>query len=227
MSGQPACLPPTVKPKSYRDEVKRRFCEALLARRVLIVEGRTEYDTASRIARKLQELEPHKYASLERLGIAVISADTDSQVAPLGEYFRRLGKTTYAIFDKQNSESESAAVCNSVDYPYESQEKGFENVVLKGVNETILRKYVKELADDGLWPSHIEKINSDTPLSQLQERLGKYFKHNKAGSSIANCLCMCSINEMPKYILDTMQAIRNTIMPSPSAGETIDDSAAE
>jgi len=42
-----ADYPPTVKPKAYRMEFRTRFCEALLARRVLITEGRTEYDAFS------------------------------------------------------------------------------------------------------------------------------------------------------------------------------------
>jgi putative ATP-dependent endonuclease of OLD family len=46
-------------------------------------------------------------------------ADTDSQVAPLSEYFRGLGKMTYAIFGKQN-EVESENVAKIIDFPYES-----------------------------------------------------------------------------------------------------------
>jgi putative ATP-dependent endonuclease of OLD family len=222
--GCPAKLPPTVKQKMYRDEVKRRFCEALLARRVLIVEGRTEYDAISRIARKLQKENSATYSSLESLGIAVISADTDSQVASLGEYFRGLGKTTYAIFDKQSDE-ESAHIIGSVDYSFESPEKGFENLVLKNTSEAVLRKYAKKIVDEGIWPTHIGAIVFDTePLDQLQDKLGKYFKHNKAESSIADCLCMCNETEMPRYILDTLQTIRSTVIIASPPGETaIDD----
>ena len=44
LSSVGADFPATVKPKAYRTEFRTRFCEALLARRVLITEGRTEYD---------------------------------------------------------------------------------------------------------------------------------------------------------------------------------------
>lgn len=221
LTGCPAKLPPTVKQKMYRDEVKRRFCESLLARRVLIVEGRTEYDTISRVARKLQKENPAIYSSLESLGIAVISADTDSQVAPLGRYFKDLGKTTYAIFDKQSSEG-SALIVASVDYPYESLEKGFENLVLKNTSEAALRRYLKQIIDDGVWPNHIGEIDSEsTPYDQIKEKLGVFFKNNKAESSIADCLCMCDENEMPLYIRNTLQAIRRTIVgASPSEENT-------
>jgi putative ATP-dependent endonuclease of OLD family len=219
--GCPAKLPPTIKQKMYRDEVKRRFCEALLARRVLIVEGRTEYDTISRVARKLQQENPTLYSSLESLGIAVISADTDSQVAPLSMYFRGLGKTTYAIYDKQSAE-DSAMIKESVDYPYESDEKGFENLVLKNIGENVLRAYAKKTIDDGLWPEHIEMIDSDTtPLDQVNDRLKKYFRHNKAESSLADCVCMCSEDEIPKYITDILRAIRKTIIAAPKSEEDV------
>ena len=35
-------LPDSVKPKRYRQEFRTRFCEGLLARRILVAEGATE-----------------------------------------------------------------------------------------------------------------------------------------------------------------------------------------
>jgi putative ATP-dependent endonuclease of OLD family len=212
LTGCQAKLPPAVKQKMYRDEVKRRFCEALLARRVLIVEGRTEYDTYSRLAKRLQELEPENYSSLEGLGIAVISAETDSQISTLGEYFKSLGKVTYAVYDKQDA-SNSTLIKNSVDYAYESSEKGFENVLLKGIPEAILRQYAQGIVKEGLWPSHLGAINPTTDdFTELQGKLLKYFSSKKTGNSVADCLCMCSINELPTYILKTLKSIRNTVV---------------
>jgi putative ATP-dependent endonuclease of the OLD family len=57
----PTSLPPTVKMKAYRRDMRTRFCEALLARRVLVVEGRTEYDAFPAAARRLAELHPDAY----------------------------------------------------------------------------------------------------------------------------------------------------------------------
>ena len=222
LKGYPAKLPPTVKQKMYRDEVKRRFCEVLLARRVLITEGRTEYDAFPRVARHLQTLNPHTYSSLESLGIAIISADTDTQIAPLGKYFRSLGKTTYAVFDKQE-DADCEKIRSNIDHLYESSEKGFENTILKSISESALRRYVQSLVDDELWPNHMEAVDSQNDtLKDLREKLGKFFKSRKADSSIADCLCMCEIVEIPQYILDTLKAIRASIPTALSAAESFD-----
>ncbi|GHV42381.1 hypothetical protein FACS189490_11220 [Clostridia bacterium] len=219
LKGIPALLPPAVKQKMYRDEVKRRFCEALLARRVLIVEGRTEYDTFSRLAKKLQDIDSSTYSSLESLGIAVISADTDSQVAPLGAYFRVLEKTTYAIFDKQDSVA-SKKIRENIDYPYESTEKGFEDVLLNNIPEAAVRRYTQSLITDGLWATHQGNIDpkADT-FVELKTKLSKYFKTKKAEGTVADCLCICTPEEIPSYILDTLKAIRNTVIAVPTNPE--------
>lgn len=103
MTGGPATYPPAVKPKAYRTEFKARFCEALLARYVLVLEGRTEFDALPAAARRLAELDPTRFKSLENLGVAIVDARGETNVAPLGAFFRSLGKVVFAVFDKQNA----------------------------------------------------------------------------------------------------------------------------
>lgn len=211
--GTPATYPSSVKPKRYREEARRR-CEALLARRVLIVEGSTEYDTFSSVAEKLDKTMPDEYASLEGLGIAVISADTDSQIAPLGEYFRGLGKIVYAIFDKQEEAALNKITAN-VDHLYESPEMGFEDLVLNETSEEAIRRFARSLLNGGLWPVHFGPISpSDMPIADLNRSLKKYFQHKKADGDIADFLDACSVTEIPAYIRDTLRAIRDTVIPS-------------
>jgi len=213
LTGVASQYPPTVKAKTYREEIKRRFCEAFLARRVLIVEGRTEYDTFSRIAEKLQKLKPKEYASIEGLGIAVINAETDSQVAELGEYFKGLGKTTYAIFDHQDKD-ELEKIKSEIDFVYESPEKGFEKMVLNATGDAALRRYTTEVIAAGLWPAYLSTFSPDSvSIDTLKNELLEYFKHKKSDGSVADLLDQCTIEEMPKYVLDTLKAIHDTINP--------------
>lgn len=97
MTGVPATYPPAVKPKAYRTEFKARFCEALLARYVLVLEGRTEFDALPAAARRLAELDPTRFKSLENLGVAIVDARGETNVAPLGAFFRSLGKVVWSV----------------------------------------------------------------------------------------------------------------------------------
>jgi putative ATP-dependent endonuclease of the OLD family len=78
LTAAPLTFPPHIKPKAYSSEFRLRFAEALLARRVLIAEGETETAAYPAAARRLAELDPQNYASLEALGIAVFNARTDN-----------------------------------------------------------------------------------------------------------------------------------------------------
>ncbi|MDG4869297.1 ATP-dependent endonuclease, partial [Guyparkeria sp. 1SP6A2] len=51
-------LPDNVKLKRYRQEFRTRFCEGLLARRVLVAEGATEASAFPVACRRLAELKP-------------------------------------------------------------------------------------------------------------------------------------------------------------------------
>src|SRR5690606_34257289 len=121
-----------------RREMRIRFCEALLARRVLVVEGRTEYDAFPAAARRLAELHPHEFRSFDSLGIATISADSDSQIVPLVNYFSNLGKHVYAVYDKPAASDISSQITNG----FESPEKGFENLLAQHTDVSVIRSFI-------------------------------------------------------------------------------------
>ncbi len=214
LSSTPANYPPTVKPKEYRNQFRIRFCEALLARRVLILEGRTEYDAFPAAARRLHELDPEKFKTLEALGIALINATTDSQIAPLGEYFAKFGKVLFAVFDKQDPD-QKAAIDATIPYAFEAPEKGFENIVLNGTAETALRRYALTLVSEGNWPSHLKSKTptEKTTSGNLRDALGDYLRGKKGEGTAADLLGECSIDEMPKFVVDTLLTIQSIVDP--------------
>ena len=231
LTGETANLPPSIKPKTYRSQFRMRFCEALLARRVLITEGHTEYDAIPAAARRLNELKPNEFRTLEAMGIAIINAETDSQIEVLGEYFKRLGKDVFAIFDKQDA-AKLPQLQAAVHHAYESPEKGFERVILKGVSEAALRRFAKTLVDEARWPSHLsKKTPSDTmALDGLRDALFDYLCWQKADGNAAELLSDCQADEMPEFIIATLSAIQAIVAPSPRAQEptpvvTLDESA--
>ncbi|MFY2764877.1 ATP-dependent nuclease [Arenimonas sp. MALMAid1274] len=210
-----ASLPPTIKPKAYKAEFRARFCEALLAKYVLIVEGRTEFDAMPAAARTLSQSDPQHFKSLEALGVAVIDAKTDSQVAPLGGFFRGLGKTVFAVFDKQD-ETQLALIRAAVDYPYESPMKGFESLVLQGTAESAIRRYALGVVADGDWPQHLAHVtpNVESDLAALTSALSQYFAWGKGSGQAADLLASCTgWQEMPKYIAECLSGIFKVIEP--------------
>ncbi len=214
LSGTSATYPPTVKPKAYRNEFRTRFCEALLARRVLITEGRTEYDAFPAAARRLHELAPGRFKTFEALGIAVVSANTDSQVAPLGEYFGMLGKVVLAICDKQDT-AQKAEIEAKIPHVFESPEKDFEDVVLKGTSESALRRYGEGLVSEGDWPPHL-KAKSPSPgmdYEDLRIVLKEYLDLRKGDGSAADLLGMCLLEEFPDFIVNTIEEIQKIVDP--------------
>ena len=211
-SGIPASYPPTIKPKKYREEFKRRFGEALLSRRVLISEGRTEFDAVPTAARRLHELDPEKYTTLEALGIAVVNAEGDSQIEPLGKFYKGLGKIVYAVFDKQIP-SVKAAIDVAVDHPFEAQEKGFEKVIVNGTGETGLRRFATQLVTANEWPPHLsaKKPTSAMTLDQIKDALLDYFGWSKGKGDAADLLAQCTEAEIPDFIKNTVVTIKRTI----------------
>jgi putative ATP-dependent endonuclease of OLD family len=129
-------LPASVKHKRYRQDFRTRFCEGLLASRVLIAEGATEATAFPVAARRLAELNPSTYSSLEALGVCTIDAGTDSQIADLAGLYRSLGKRTFGLCDEQ-SDSAKAAIEAQVDELFMHAEKGFEDLVLKGTSSVL------------------------------------------------------------------------------------------
>jgi putative ATP-dependent endonuclease of OLD family len=225
LQGIPATYPPTIKPKAYRDEMRRRFCESLLSRRVLIAEGRTEYDALPAAARRLHELHPDDFTSLEGLGVAVVDAETDSQVAPLATYFRGLGKTVLAVFDKQSDEVRLAIEAAS-DHSYESPEHGFEALLVTHCAIAALRRYGLAVVASGGWPPHLAAQTPSDARSddEVRTALQALFKNRKAEGCAADFLSQCSRDEMPPYVVTVVAAIKNALepkapVPAPQAAE--------
>jgi putative ATP-dependent endonuclease of OLD family len=213
LTGIPADFPPKVKPKAYRMEFRSRFCESLLARRVLIAEGRTEYDAFPATARRLHDLHPDEFSTLEALGISIINAETDSQIAPLGDHFKKLGKVTFAVFDKQEPIQKSLIEA-SIHHIFEAPEKNIESNIIKNTKEIALLRFALELVKEGNWPTHLSDIlipQADTPIDSLKDVLLKYLEHTKGSGGVASLLEQCTRDEMPTFIVETLAKIQNIV----------------
>lgn len=218
LSAAPILFPAHIKPKTYSSEFRLRFAEALLARRVLITEGETETAAYPTAARRLAELDPQNYASLEALGIAVFNARTDSQLAGFGAFFRGLGKTVFAAYDKQTNATQQAQIVASVNHAYEAPIKGFETLLLNETAEAALRRFAAQLVADGEWPQHLaaETPQPATPLHDLKNALRKYLGWSKGSGGAADLLAICTLAEMPATVKAVLAAMKG-IVQAPTA----------
>jgi putative ATP-dependent endonuclease of OLD family len=195
-------LPESVKHKRYRQEFRTRFCEGLLSRRVLIAEGATEASAFPVAARRLAELNPQTYVSLESLGICTIDAGSETQIADLAALYRSLGKKTFGICDKQTDASK-ALIEHSVDKLFMHDEKRFEDLVLKNTSLIALHRF----ADSLVWPHHI-LAKYPEPKMQPIAALGEYFSWSKGNWGIADFLSQCFEAEIPLWIRNACMTIR-------------------
>lgn len=220
----PINLPESVKLKRYRQEFRTRFCEGLLARRVLIAEGATESSAFPVAARRLAELQPSTYSSLEALGICTIDAGGEDNIPGMAKLYRELGKRTFAICDKQDDPNKTL-IKAQVDLLLMHNEKTFEGLVLKGTTEVALKRFAK-LID---WPHHLETKYPD-PEQQATKALGEYFSWAKGNWGIADFLAQCTEVEIPQWIREACLQLKKTCALLPAdEGEaaTSTDSPAE
>lgn len=208
-------LPDSVKHKRYRQEFRTRFCEGLLSRRVLIAEGATEASAFPVTARRLSELNAATYASMEALGISIIDAGTESQIADLAKLYKGLGKRTFGLCDKQTDPAK-AAIEAQVERLFMHDEKGIEDLILKNTTQESLERFSDALD----WPLHILGKYPD-PKTNLIPALKEYFGWAKGNWGIADFLGQCSEAEIPLWIRDaciTLKAICDP-PPAPPAGD--------
>jgi putative ATP-dependent endonuclease of OLD family len=204
-------LPPSIKQKRYRQEFRTRFCEGLLARRVLIAEGATEAAAFPVVCRRLSELVPETYTSLEALGICTIDAGGDGSIPELAKLYRDLGKRTFAICDKQTDDKKTLIEAH-VEQLYMHEEHGFEDLVMKYTTDAALQRFAASF----IWPPHLLAKYPD-PSANVHPALSEYFAGKKAEWGVADFLAQCSEDEIPQWLRDCCISIKAVCEPAPAA----------
>ena len=215
LTWKPVTLPPDLKLKTYRQEFRTRFCEGLLSRRVLIVEGQTEAIAFPVVCRRLAELNPAKFKSLESLGICTLDAGGETKIVGMAGLFRELGKCTFALCDKQEAANQ-AAIENEVDLLLMHGMKGFEELILDGTTEAALQRFASILK----WPRHLTQRYPD-PVAQAHDALAEYFSWAKGNSSIADFIAQCSEAEIPEWLQNTCEKLMRACDPVSAETEVI------
>lgn len=209
LSRKPISLPDNVKLKRYRQQFRVRFCEGLLARRILVAEGATEASAFPVVCRRLSELKPDTYRSLEAMGVCVVDADSETNIPGMAKLYRDLGKRTFALCDKQEA-AHQAAIEKEVECLLMHGEKGFEALVLKGTTEDALKRFAATID----WPQDLTQTFPD-PVAQATDALAAYFKKNKGNWGISDFLAQCSEDEIPEWLRQACTRLMDICDPPP------------
>lgn len=211
MNQSKVSLPDSVKLKRYRQEFRTRFCEGLLARRVLIAEGATEASAFPVACRRLAELDPSKYASLEALGICVVDAGGEGSIPDMAKLYKQIGKRTFALCDLQVPAAQ-AEIEAQVEHLYMHGEKGIESLILKNTPQAAMERFVDLLQ----WPPDVLAKFPD-PKADVINALMAYFAKKKGDLGIAEYLAQCTEAEVPQWIRDACVHLKGLCLPPPAA----------
>lgn len=203
-------LPDSIKLKRYRQEFRTRFCEGLLARRILVAEGASEGDAFPVVCRRLAELRPEVYSPLEALGICTVDAGGEKSIPALAKLYRDLGKRTFAICDLQ-ADANKALIEAQVELLLMHGEAGIENLVLRNTTVAAMQRFAALIE----WPPHLTQKYPDFQL-QAPEALDDYFKWAKAAWGIADFLAQCSEDEIPQWLREACLALKAACILAPN-----------
>lgn len=211
-------LPDNLKLKIFRDGFRTRFCEALLARRVIVVEGKTELVAYSAVARRAAELDPATYQRLDALGWVPFDAAGQSAVASFASFFRSLGKTVATIFDQQQP-VERAAIIASCDAAFEQPYAGFEHLLRAEIAPAMQAWFVKWFVAAGEWPQALQHLvpaagAADDAYGQAFHEL---FMHKKGDDYLTVFFEQCQVGHFPATMMATIAALKQMVAPPPLA----------
>jgi putative ATP-dependent endonuclease of OLD family len=216
LSATSILLPENLRLKIFRDGFRTRFCEALLARRVIVVEGKTELVAYSAVARRAAELEPANYQRLDALGWVPFDAGGQTAVASFASFFRGLGKTVATIFDQQR-QAERDAIVAACDKAFEQPYAGFEHMLSAEVSVPMQVWFVNWFVNAGEWPPALNQLvpahGSEHGAYQVAFR--ELFKHKKGDDYLTVFLNQCQVGHFPPTMLQIISALRGLAAPPP------------
>ncbi len=161
------------------------------------------------VCRHLAEMHPNTYRALESLGICTIDAGGEGNIADLAKLYKDIGKTTFALCDKQPDPAR-LLIEGQVQQLYMHPEDGLENLVLKNTTPAAMLRFAQMI----VWPPHLS-VKYSAPDSSVQDALFEYFCGTKAEWGIADFLAQCTEDEIPQWLRDACKSLAFLCDPPP------------
>lgn len=207
-------LPENLKLKIFRDGFRTRFCEALLARRVLVVEGKTEFVAYNAVARRAAQLDPAQHQRFDSLGWVPFDAGGQTTVASFAAFFRGLGKTVATIFDQQEAAARDAIVA-ACDRAFEQPYAGFEHLLRAEVSPAMQSWCVKWFVHVGEWPPALAHLvpAEGSPDAAYQAPFLALFTHKKGDDYLTVFFEQCQLGHFPVTMMRIIGELKNMVRP--------------
>ena len=216
LSATNVVLPESLKLKIFRDGFRTRFCEALLARRVLVTEGKTEFVAYSAVARRAAVLAPAQHQRLDTLGWVPFDAGGQTAVASFAAFFRGLGKTVATIFDQQAPAARDAIVA-ACDRAFEQPYAGFEHLLRAEVQADMQSWFVNWFVQAGEWPPALAHLlpAAGAPHEAYQAPFLALFMHKKGDDYLTIFFDQCQLGHLPATMIAILGQLKAMVQPPP------------
>ncbi len=210
LSATQVSLSAGLKAKSYHQNLRRIYAEAMLSKLVIVGEGITEVAVLTHVAERMEEEEPSRLP-LDLAGVTILSADTDSQLLALGQFFKSLGIPAYAFCDKNPRKTADDWTLISAEYEFvqDINSASMEKLLIAEVSMDDKWKFLESLIDD-------EEANRDNkftiPVKRpndyvIEEKIKQVLKKMKGEGGAARLLSFCEFQDIPKVITNFLEKI--------------------
>lgn len=219
LTGVAVNLPQLMKPKSYRQSVRRALAEAMLGQGVIVGEGMTERDALQSCANTMEEADASIFP-FDVAGVSVIDAEGDGNLQRLGQFFKAIEIPAFAFFDRtQRSQTDLDAlaavyeIANQI--PYQSAE------ALLAVEVPLDRQWqfleaLRQQDPDGHYGIPESRPNDNN----LRGHTIRLLKGLKGAGGAARLLDLCTANELPPTIRDFLRVVYARF-PKPQRPQTV------
>ncbi len=110
--GIPVNLPPSMKAKTYRSQLRRAIAEAMLGQAAIVGEGQTEQYALAAAAHKMEEADASRFP-LDLAGVTIINTEGDGNLESMGTFFKELDIPAFAFFDRKQRQDENVATIHA------------------------------------------------------------------------------------------------------------------
>ena len=139
--------------KEFKQFARWGLCECMLGKGAIVVEGLTEFHALPVAAARMEAEDPGATGGqpLDILGATFFHAGGESNMPKFGKFFKTLGLKTFGFYDldKKRLEKTKAALAASYDVDFETEHKGFENLVAQEMPAGALWSFLEQLRDGG------------------------------------------------------------------------------